>query len=70
MALSSGKIIATFFDKAVEQLNKNTLLGKMVEVDTIDTSTAQNASDVYWRNVEQQAPLLEGRDLTGQITDV
>ena len=70
MALSSGKIIATFFDKALKELEEQDAMSKLVEVDSISMDTMQNTSDQYWRNVEQQAPVIVGRDLTGLATDV
>jgi len=68
MALNSGKIIATFYDEACEQLEKSMPVTELVEVDSVDINTQQNANDIYWRNVEQQRPLLVGRDQTGNET--
>lgn len=70
MSLSSAKIIATYYDEACEQLNKNTMLSKKVKVDTVEMGTQQNANDVYHRIVEQQSPLIKGRDLTGKETGI
>lgn len=70
MALSSGKIIATFFDKALKEIEEQDAMSNLVEVDSIDMDTMQNTTDQYWRNVEQQAPVIVGRDLTGLATDV
>lgn len=70
MALSSGKIIATFYDKALKALEEQDAMSNLVEVDSIAMDTMQNTTDQYWRNVEQQAPVIVGRDLTGQQTDV
>ena len=70
MALSSGKIIATFYDKVLKELEAQDAMSKLVEVDSIAMDTMQNTTDQYWRPVEQQAPVIVGRDLTGQATDV
>ena len=70
MALSSGKIIATFFDKTLKQLEAEDTMSSLVDVDSIDMGDMQNTSDQYWRNVEQQAPVIVGRDLTGLATGV
>lgn len=70
MALNSAKIIATFYDKFVDQLNKKNVIANLVDVDSIDIATQQNANDIYWRPVEQQRPIIVGRDLTNEETDV
>ena len=70
MALTSGKIIATFFDKTLKELEAQDAMSKLVEVDSISMDTMQNTTDQYWRNVEQQAPVIVGRDLTGLATDI
>jgi len=70
MATQSAKNIVAFYDKVLEQLNSDFTYAKAVEVDTIAGDTLQNANNIYWRNVEQQAPVLSGWDLTGQETEI
>lgn len=70
MALSSGKIVAAFFDKTLKAIEKQDAMSNLVDVDSISMDTMQNTTDQYWRNVEQQAPVIVGRDLTGLETDV
>ena len=57
MALSTGKILVTMFDEVMEQLNKNDVYSRNTKVDSIEPDRMQNASNVYWKTVEQQAPV-------------
>lgn len=68
MATDSLKTIISFYDKALEQLNQDFTYAGLVDVDTIEPNRLQNANDIYWRNVEQQRPIISGWDLTGQET--
>lgn len=70
MANSTGKILVTLFDGVMEQLNKNTVYTDNVEVESISPDRMQNASNVYWRTVEQQSPIIEGWDMTGNETGI
>lgn len=70
MANNTAKTLVTFFDKAQEQLNKDTTMARRVQVDTVDGASLQNANNIYWRNVEQQSPVIEGWDLSGQETEI
>lgn len=69
MATDSGKIVAAYFDNAAKQLNQDNSYAKNVDVDSIPAATMQNTNNTYWRNVEQQAEVLDGWDLTGQEQD-
>lgn len=68
MAVNSLKTVVAFFDDVLQQMNDDFTYAGLVEVDTINPGTMQNANDIYWRNVEQQRPIIEGRDLTGLET--
>lgn len=68
MAVNSLKTVVAFFDDVMQQMNDDFTYAGLAEVDTIDAGTMQNANDIYWRNVEQQRPIIEGRDLTGLET--
>lgn len=70
MATQSAKNIVAFYDKVLEQMNNDFTYAEASEVDTIAGDTLQNANNIYWRNVEQQAPVLTGWDLTGQETEI
>src|SRR6056297_2264475 len=70
MASNTAKTLVTYFDKSVEQLNKDTTMARRVSVDTVDGASLQNANNIYWRNVEQQSPVIEGWDLSGQETEI
>jgi len=54
MANSTGKLLITLFDGVMEQMNKNTVFTSNTQVDSITPDRMQNASNVYWRTVEQQ----------------
>ncbi len=68
MANNSLKTVISFYDDVLKQLNDEFSYIDRVEVDTIEPSRLQNANDIYWRNVEQQRPIISGWDLTGQET--
>lgn len=68
MAVNSLKTVVTFFDDVLQQMNDDFTYAGLVDVETINPGTMQNANDIYWRNVEQQRPIIEGRDLTGLET--
>lgn len=70
MANQTAKTLIAYFDKTLEQMNQDTTMSRRVDVDTIDGSALQNANNIYWRNVEQQSPVLNGWDLTGQETGI
>lgn len=70
MATQSAKNIVAFYDKVLEQMNNDFTYAQAAEVDTVAGDTLQNANNIYWRNVEQQAPVLTGWDLTGQETEI
>ena len=70
MANQTAKTLVAFFDKAMEQLNADNSLAKTVDVDTQSGVTLQNSNNIYWKPVEQQAPIINGWDLTGEETDI
>lgn len=70
MANSTGKILVTLFDGVMEQMSKNNAYLSNVETDSIAPDRMQNASNVYWRTVEQQSPVIEGWDMTGNETGI
>lgn len=70
MANNTAKTLVAFFDDVCEQVAKETTMAQMVDVDTVPGSTLQNSNNIYWRPVQQQAPEIEGWDLTGQETSI
>lgn len=70
MANSTGKILVTLFDDVMKQMEANDVYTKLVDTDSISPDRSQNASNVFWRTVEQQRPEIEGWDLTGDETGV
>lgn len=70
MANSTGKILVTLFDEVMKQMDDNDVYTRLVDVDSITPDRMQNASNVFWRTVEQQRPEIEGWDMTGKETGV
>lgn len=70
MALSTGKIIVTLFDQVLKQMNDNDVYSRLITADSIAPDRMQNASNVYWRTVEQQRKAISGWDLTGLETGI
>src|SRR5690606_15943403 len=70
MANNTAKTIVTFYDSVLEQMNQDTTMARRVDIDTVDGGTLQNANNIYWKTVEQQAPVITGWDMTGQETSI
>lgn len=70
MALSTGKIIETLFDGVKKQLEENDVYSRNVNNESISPDRMQNASNIYWRTVEQQRPEISGWTLTGNETGI
>lgn len=68
MANSTGKILVTLFDNVLKQMNDNDVYSRLIQSDTISPDKMQNASNVFWRTVEQQRKAISGWDLTGLET--
>jgi len=67
MANETAKTLVTYFDKVCRQFEKDTTMARQVSIDTAESGAAlQNANNIYWRPVEQQAPVKEGWDMTGE----
>lgn len=65
MANQTAKNILALYDETCKQLNDNFAFASQMEVDTISGVDLQNSNNVYWRSVEQQAPVISGFDLSG-----
>ena len=65
MANQTAKNILAFYDKACKQLSTNNTFADKMELSTKSGVDMQNANNVYWESVEQQAPVVEGLDLSG-----
>lgn len=70
MANNTAKTIVTFYESVLEQMNQDTTMARRVDIDTVDGGTLQNANNIYWKTVEQQAPVITGWDMTGQETSI
>lgn len=70
MSSNTLKKVVSFFDEVLEQTNKNMSYASTVKVDTVAPGELQHSNNIVWRNVEQQAPVIDGWDLTGQETGV
>lgn len=65
MANQTAKNILALYDETCKQMNDNFIFASQMEVDTQSGVDLQNANNVYWKSVEQQAPVIEGFDLSG-----
>lgn len=66
----TGKIAEVLFENALDTIEDQTMLVDMCERFEPDSGSMQNANNVVWRPVEQQAVILDGWDLAGQETDI
>jgi hypothetical protein len=64
MANQTAKNVVAFYDEACKQLNTNNTFSSKMDISTKDGVTMQNAQNTYWESVEQQAPVIEGFDLS------
>lgn len=64
MTLSTAKAITVFYDKAMEVMNSNNLMAQMVDVYNVPSAVMQNTSNIFWRPVEQHAPIKDGWTVT------
>lgn len=65
MANQTAKNIVAFYNEACKQMNDNFVFASRMDVDTQSGVDMQNSNNVYWKNVEQQAPVVSGFDLSG-----
>lgn len=70
MALTTGKIAEVMFDMYVETYKKQGVMLDLVDSETVDAGTLQNAGNTVWYPVQQHRPILTGFDLTGQEQDI
>jgi len=65
MANQTAKNILAFYDEACKQMNDSFVYASRMGIDTQPGVDLQNANNVYWKSVEQQAPIVSGFDLSG-----
>ena len=65
MANQTAKNILALYDETCKQLNENFTFASQMDMDTQSGVDLQNANNVYWKSVEQQAPVTSGFDLSG-----
>ena len=70
MALQMGKAITVLFDSVMEQFELETGMLNSTSVFNPEGALMQNSNNVIWRQVEQQAPVKTGFDMTGQFGNV
>lgn len=70
MALSTAKAVTVLFDNAMEQLSMEMQMARTASVFQYDGKAAQGSNNIVWRQVEQQAPVKGGFDMTGQFGNV
>ncbi len=64
------KIVYAMMDKIIETHKTQEQLLPLVTYEEPDPAMLQNAGDVYWKPVQQHAPLQQGWDMTGNETDI
>lgn len=64
MALSTAKEVRVMFDMVTEQLEAQDQMSKLVEHYDMTGASAQNSNNVEWRQVQQQAPVIDGWEFT------
>lgn len=64
MALSTAKKVEVFFDQVMEAYEEQSQMADNCEHFQMVGANAQNSNNVYWRQVEQQAPVTSGWDLS------
>jgi hypothetical protein len=70
MSLSTAKGISIFFDEVLENWDANNIMARQADVIDFEAPLMQNSVNTVWRQVEQQAPVKEGWDMTDQFGDV
>lgn len=70
MALSTAKAITVLFDEVMDQFQLETSMLRTTSVFKPEGALMQNSNNVIWRQVEQQAPVKTGFDMTGQFGNV
>jgi len=65
MANQTAKNILAFYDEASKQLSTNNTFADKMDLSSISGVDMQNSNNVYWKTVEQQAPVIGGFDLSG-----
>lgn len=71
MALSTAKEVRVMFDKVVEQLEEQSQMARLCGHFPMTGASTQNANNIMWRQVEQQAPVQSGWEFAdAAFTDV
>lgn len=70
MAVETGKIVETIFEKAYDTFEDQDTLLPMVTVTEYDPGSLQNSGNTIWKTVKQQRAIQEGWDMTGKKTGI
>lgn len=71
MALSTAKEVRVMFDKVTEQLEEQTQMAAVCGHFPMVGASTQNANNIMWRQIEQQAPVISGWEFAdAAFTDV
>lgn len=66
----TGKIAEVIFEEVLDTIEDQTMFSDMCERFEPNAANMQNANNFVWRPVEQQAPVIQGWDLSGQEQDI
>jgi len=64
MSLSTSKEVRVMFDMVTDQLEAQDQMSKLVSHFDMTGANAQNSNNVEWRQIEQQAPVIDGWEFT------
>ena len=68
--LSQGKIAEVIYENALETLEDQDTMLDLVSFIKPDAADMQNSGNVLWRQIQQQAPIIEGFDLSTQEQEI
>ena len=67
---TTGKIAEVFFENMIETYEHQDKMIDLVTSEEAEPAMMQNANNIYWKPIQQHAPIIEGFSLTGQETDI
>lgn len=70
MALTTAKAVTVLFDEVLDRMGMEMQMARTASVFKPDGALMQNSNNTIWRQVEQNAPVKTGFDMTGQFGNV
>lgn len=69
-SLTTGKVAEVMFEETLDTYEKQDSMLKLTTFSEPDGASMQNSNNVIWKGVRQHAPIITGRDITGQETGI